>query len=64
MFLFVFGACFTLAGGGCTLFLLANIGSWGSHGGMIVMLLLLSLGALAIGVLMVRGALKLLAPDE
>ena len=64
IFLIVFGGCFALAGGGCTLFLLVNFGSWGSDGGMILLLLALSLGALAIGILMVRGAIRLLGPGE
>jgi vacuolar-type H+-ATPase subunit I/STV1 len=62
IFLIVFGVCFALVGGGCTLFLLGNIGSWGSDGGMILMLLAVSLVALAIGIFMVRGALKMLGP--
>ena len=60
IFLIMFGVCFALVGGGCTLFLFGNIASWGSDGGLLVMLLLLSLGALAIGVLMIRGAMKML----
>jgi hypothetical protein len=64
IFLILFGACFALAGGGCTLFLVGNIGGWGSDGGLLLLLLLLSLGALGIGLLMIRGALKLLGPRD
>lgn len=60
IFLIVFGGCFALAGGGCTLFLLVNITSWGSDAGMILPLLGVSLIALGIGVLMLRGAMTLL----
>jgi hypothetical protein len=64
IFLIVFGGCMALTGGGCTLFLLANVTSWGNEGGFIILLVLLSLGVLAIGVLMVRGALKMLGPRD
>lgn len=60
IFLIVFGGCFALAGGGCTLFLLVNIGDWGRDAGMILPLLGLSLVGLGIGVLMLRGAIGLL----
>lgn len=60
IFLIVFGGCFTLAGGGCTLFMLVNITSWGSDIGMILPMLGLSLIVLGVGVLMLRGAMTLL----
>jgi hypothetical protein len=61
IFLIVFGACFALAGGGCTFFILVNISElfrYGSEGGFF--LLALSLGALAAGIFMIWGAIKLL----
>jgi phosphate/sulfate permease len=59
VFLVVFGTCFALVGGGCTLFLLVNITDWGRETEIIIPLLILSLVGLAIGILMLRGAMKL-----
>ena len=61
IFLMVFGVCFALAGGGCTVLLLVNLSSVGSDS---LPLLALSFGALAVGIVLVRGAIKLFAPDE
>ena len=62
LFLIVAGTCFTLVGGGCTVFLLANIldlfrGDYGTG----FMLLCVSLVTLAAGILAVRGGLKLMS---
>jgi hypothetical protein len=64
IFLILFGGCITLAGGGCTVFLIGNIGSWGRDWGMILPLLALSAGVLAVGVLLVRAALRMLGPPR
>ena len=60
IFLIVFGGCVTLVGGGCTVFLLGGIGSWGRDWGTVLPLLALSVGALAVGVLLVRTAIRML----
>jgi hypothetical protein len=65
IFLTIFGGCFALAGGGCTLFLLVNIPDWGRDVAMILPLLALSLVGLGLGVLMLRGAVRLFrGPDD
>jgi hypothetical protein len=61
IFLILFGVCIALVGGGCTVFLIGNPGDlFRNDGGLGIFLLLLSLAALAIGIFMVRGAIRLL----
>jgi hypothetical protein len=63
IFLILFGGCFALVGGGCTIFLMGNLGAlFRNDGGLGILLLLLSLGALAVGIFIIRGAIKLLGP--
>lgn len=65
IFLIVFGVCMTLAGGGCTFFMLVNIAELFRYdGGSGLFLLFLSLGTLAIGIILVRTALRMLRPRD
>lgn len=61
IFLVGAGLCITLAGGGCTLWLLTAILGYGESGGPF---LLLSLLTLAVGVVMVWGGMRLLKPRD
>jgi len=56
LFVILFGLCFTLVGGGCTLFLLASLGQSGT--GDLGIFLLISLVCLAIGVLILWAGIK------
>jgi hypothetical protein len=61
IFMILFGVCMALAGGGCTLFMLVNIVELFRYdGGYGLFLLFLSLGTLAIGILLIRGAIRML----
>jgi hypothetical protein len=62
IFLIVAGGCIALAGGGCTLFWLGNIGELfrGPDSSLGFLLLAASLVALGIGGFMVRGGMKLM----
>jgi hypothetical protein len=65
LFLIVAGGCLALAGGGCTLFLIANIGDlFRGDGGLGLLLLAASLVAFGIGAFMVWGGVRLLNPRD
>ena len=64
VFLIVFGGCIALVGGGCTIFLIGNLGEFFRYDGGAFLLLFLSLAALGIGVFMIRSAIGLFRPDE
>jgi hypothetical protein len=65
IFLILFGVCISLAGGGCTLFMLVNIVELFRYdGGSGLFLLFLSLGTLVIGIVLVRTALRMLRPRD
>jgi hypothetical protein len=66
IFLIAAGGCLALAGGGCTLFWLGNIGELfrGSDGGLGFLLLAASLVAFGIGAFMVWGGVKLMRPRD
>ena len=62
IFLIVAGGCIALAGGGCTLFWLGNLGALlrGSDGGLGFLLFAASLVGLGIGAFMVWSGVKLM----
>ncbi len=60
MFLIVAGACLALVGGGCTIWLLSSIFSYGGEAQFALLLLGISGLAFAVGAFMVWGGMKLL----
>jgi hypothetical protein len=65
IFMLVAGICLTLVGGGCTLFLAVNIFDlFRGDGGLGLLLLGASLLTLAVGLLLIRGGARLMAPNE
>lgn len=65
IFMLVAGLCLTLVGGGCTVFLVVNIlDLFRGDGGLGLLLVGVSLFTLAVGVLLVRGGARLMAPRD
>lgn len=62
IFLIMAGVCVTLVGGGCTIWLLTAILSYGERGGG--GFLAISLCTLAFGIFLVWGGLRLLKPRD
>jgi hypothetical protein len=60
IFLIGGGICITLVGGGCTIWLVTAISSYGESGDG--GLLMLSLGTLGLGIFMLWGGIRLLKP--
>lgn len=62
IFLIGAGICIILVGGGCTIWLVTAIFSYGESGGG--GFLILSLGTLAFGIFMLWGGIRLLKPRD